>query len=159
MGAAQAASRVELRREGERWAWKKEALFWSRRETGMQERKVVLERKLVKKVGQVVEVKLLPREVSKGLGRGVVITVVEGAVARPVVVVALVDAVADEEGIETVLEADSVGTEEAEDVEVEVAEELVEDDVSCPTCLLWSSATGSGLVSKCISPRSWNSRN
>ena len=121
----------------------------------MQDRKVLLERKVVKKAGQDVEVKLLPREVSNGEGRGVVTTVVEVATAKLVVVVALEDAEADED---IILEVDSETAEEVA-VEVEVGAELVGIEVSCPTCRLSSSTSGCDLVSKCISPRCSNSRN
>jgi hypothetical protein len=77
-GAAQAVSRVAERREGERMARKNEEEDCSRRETGLQLRKVALERKSVKKREQEGAVKLLPREVSKDTGRGVVMTVTEG---------------------------------------------------------------------------------
>jgi hypothetical protein len=73
-GALQAMSRVSERRVASRSAWKKELLFWRRSEIGEQERKVLFARKEVKKSGQDCEVKLLPREVSNGTGRGVVIT-------------------------------------------------------------------------------------
>ena len=53
-------------------AWKKLAEFCKRREKGRQLLKVELERKDLKKSGHVDEVKLLPRELSKGRGRGVV---------------------------------------------------------------------------------------
>ena len=150
MGAAHAVSSVEARKAGERWARKKEALFCRRRERGAHERNVLLERKVVKKAGQELEVKLLPREVSKGEGSGVVITVVDGTVARLVVVVAFDVGEADEEGMVMVVDTEVAEVDEdALDVE----------DESCPTCRRSSSGTGSDLVSKCISPLSSNSRN
>jgi hypothetical protein len=84
-GASQAMSRVSERRVASRSAWKKELLFWSRRETGEQVLKVELARKKSKKSGQLWEVKLLPRDVSKGTGKGVVMIVADGAVVVCVV--------------------------------------------------------------------------
>jgi len=78
--AEQAESRVWERRVEERIARKNEALFWRRSEAGTQDRKVVLDKNVVKKVGQEGTVKLLPREVSKGEGSGVVMTVIEANV-------------------------------------------------------------------------------
>jgi hypothetical protein len=62
----------------ERWARKKALLFCSSREIGTQDVNVLLLRNVLKKVGQEVEVKLLPRDVSKGVGIVVVIIVVDG---------------------------------------------------------------------------------
>jgi hypothetical protein len=67
-------------------------LFWRRRETGVQDLKVELLRKELKKSGQLWAVKLLPREVSKGTGIGVVMTVADGEVTVPVVELADSDA-------------------------------------------------------------------
>ena len=65
-------SRVRLIRVREWLAWKKLLEFCSRRENGRQLLNVELERNDLKKSGQEGEVKLLPREVSNGRGRGVV---------------------------------------------------------------------------------------
>ena len=62
-----------------------------RRENGRQDLKVALLRKLVMKLGQLGSVKLSPKLLSKGLGRGLGLTVPEGAlplvVAEPATVV------------------------------------------------------------------------
>lgn len=90
-------SRIWESKTGEREARKKELLFCRRSESGRQDLKVSLLRKLLKKVGQLGEVKLLPRLVSKGLGRGLSATDVE-AVTRVVgVPLVNVEAAADAE--------------------------------------------------------------
>lgn len=68
----QVASRVRDRRAGVRRAWKKLEEVCMRREKGRQALKVALLRKDWKKGRHCVEVKLLPRVVSKGVGRAVV---------------------------------------------------------------------------------------
>jgi hypothetical protein len=114
-GALQAKSRVSLRRVASRSAWKKELLFWRRRETGVQDLKVELLRKVLKKSGQLWAVKLLPREVSNGTGIGVVMTVADGEVAVLVVELADSDAtdvpeieVVDDESVDDDSETDVV---------------------------------------------------
>lgn len=77
-GAEQAASRVWVRSVAERMARKKELEFCSNSETGTQDWNVELDRKVEKKGAHVDEVKLRPKEVSKGDGRGVVTTVTLG---------------------------------------------------------------------------------
>lgn len=79
--AAHAVLRVSARRVAERTARKNELEFWSRRETGTQDWKVEFWRKEAKKLGQLAEVKLLPREVSKGEGRADGARVPEGTVS------------------------------------------------------------------------------
>ena len=77
--------------------------------------KVELARKVSKKSGQLWEVKLLPRDVSKGTGKGVVMIVADGAVAVCLVeladsdaeVVAEVEEGADESVAEAVEADDS----------------------------------------------------
>jgi hypothetical protein len=78
----QEASRICVRRRREREAVKKPLDVWRRRESGRQAAKRESERKVLKKVGQVVDVKLLPMDESNGLGR--VNVPVSMAVARPV---------------------------------------------------------------------------
>lgn len=60
---------------------KNELLFCNRSEVGWQSLKVALLRKVLKKVGQAWDEKLLPREVSNGLGRGDGAPVLEVAVS------------------------------------------------------------------------------
>ena len=69
-----------MRRVNDRCARKNEFEFWSNREIGMQDWNVELPRKVEKNEGHEELVKLLPTDVSKGVGRGVVMTVTEGAV-------------------------------------------------------------------------------
>lgn len=114
-GALQAMSRVSERRVASRSAWKKELLFWRRRETGEQALKVELARKELKKSGQLWEVKLLPRDVSKGTGKGVVMMVADGAFALCVVGLADSDAKLD--------------AEVADDADESVAEAVESDDL------------------------------
>lgn len=94
-GASQAMFIVSERRLSSRSARKNELLFCNSRETGEQDWKVALLRKAPKKSGQLWEVKLLPRDVSKGTGRGVVMTV------APAVVAAIVVELADSDAIDT----------------------------------------------------------
>lgn len=119
----QVASRVWVRRMGEREALKKDWEFWRRRERGRQDLNVALLRKELKKSGQEVVVKLEPMDVSNGEGRGELERGV-GATARLVAV----PVPEDEEGRMVVLEdsADAVADLE-EDAEVE-AEALDDDD-------------------------------
>ncbi|EDN08262.1 predicted protein [Histoplasma mississippiense (nom. inval.)] len=70
-GTEQAASRRRARRTTEREVWKKESDDSIRRERGRQFWKVELPRKLWKKPSQAGFVKLDPRLLSKGLGKGV----------------------------------------------------------------------------------------
>lgn len=65
---AQAVSRMEEVVGAEVRAWKKEVESRRRSEMAWQEVRVVLDRRLWKKVAQVVVVKLLVREVSKAVG-------------------------------------------------------------------------------------------
>ena len=153
-GAEQAVSSVAERREAERMARKNDEEVWRSRETGVQLRKVLLARKLVKKVGHEEEVKLLPIEVSKGEGRGVVITVTEGEELDDVEVGVSVSV--DEES-EVVVDKDSeVECESEEDVDVDSEAEL---EVPSPkmSCLRSNQFKGAALVSKCISPLASNS--
>ena len=126
-------------------------------DTGVQDRKVLLERKLVKKVGQDVEVKLLPREVSKGDGRGVVMTVVEGAVSKVVVEVGSGDVLEDGMDIEVAVVVTEVSSDEDAEVDAAAGGLLVLVD-SSRTWRLSRPTTGSGLASKCISPLCSSSR-
>jgi hypothetical protein len=121
---AQVASRICVRRRREREAVKKALEVWRRRDKGRQDVKDGEVRKVEKNCGQVVEVKLLPREESKGWGR--VNVPVSVAVARP----PLVDV---DDGVEVDVEVDLfLG------VEVEVGrlveEEEEEDDVGSSNC-------------------------
>lgn len=104
-GALQAMSRVSERRVASRSAWKKELLFWRRSETGEQDLKVELERNALKKSGQLWEVKLLPRDVSKGTGNGVVMTLAVGVVVVELAESEVEDVAEVEEGDESVAEA------------------------------------------------------
>ena len=115
-GAEQAVSRVAESREGDRMARKKEDDVCSISETGVQLRKVELERKVVKKPGQEAAVKLLPTEVSNGEGRGVAMTVMEGAESEEVDVGGSFsdeDSDVEADGDESVdVDVDSAGSEE-----------------------------------------------
>jgi hypothetical protein len=79
--APQDASKACARRPEERDVLKNELLFCNKSEVGRQSVKEALLRKALKKLGQAWEVKLLPREVSKGLGRGDGAPVLEEAVS------------------------------------------------------------------------------
>jgi len=86
-GALQAISKVSERRVASRSAWKNELLFCNKRDIGEQDLKVEFARKVLKKSGQLWDVKLLPKEVSKGTGTGVVMMVAEAIVVVVGVVV------------------------------------------------------------------------
>lgn len=90
MGAEQAVSISLPSRVGLRWADMKPCEFCSSSDRGVHCWKVLLARKLVKKVGQEEEVKLVPKEVSKGEGTGELSELVEvgvdGAAAEAVAI-------------------------------------------------------------------------
>ena len=123
-------SRVLVRREPERRARMKLLEVCRRREMGVQERKVLLERKVLKNLEQVGAVKLLPREVSKGEGIGAVISVMEGEGLEDVVVGASVEEEDEDEGVSVAEEASEEASEEVEVVEAIVVEEVV-SETSC----------------------------
>ena len=111
-------------------------------------------RKFEKKVGQDEAVKLLPIEVSKGEGRGVVTTVTEGlievdtavgeSVVEESVAMASVVAAAEEEDV----------VDAAPDSDVEVASDmLVGTTLFCRRCMYMSRTKGGSVRSMCISPR------
>jgi hypothetical protein len=118
----QVASRVWVRRMGEREALKKDWEFWRRRERGRQDLKVALLRNELKKSGQEVVVKLEPMEVSKGEGRGELERDV-GATAMLVGV-----PVPDDEGGRMVVCEDSVEAVADLDEGAEVEAEALADD-------------------------------
>ena len=92
---AQAALSVSSRMTGERAALKKDLLFWRSRDTGTQDRKVLLLRNELKKSGQACDVKLLPRELSNGDGRAVGTRVPEGVASVAVGVKDIADVAED----------------------------------------------------------------
>ena len=136
-GAEQAVSRRYCRVSGERWAAMKEALFCRRREIGAHCLSVLLARKVLKKVGQEVAVKLEGENVSKATGRGAALSV--GMLA--VVLEGLGAFVADEDGSSDVVS--DVSEADATD-EVEVVEEDSTD--ASPTC------RRTAITAVCISP-------
>ena len=146
---------MALRRDAERMAWKNDEEVWRRRDTGVQLRKVELERKFVKKAGQEAEVKLLPIEVSNGDGSGVVMTVIEGEESEDVEVGVSVSALEDSdvEDEDSAVE-DVEGSEEVDVGSAASDEELV---LSKRSCLRSSHLRGGGLVSTWISPLASNS--
>lgn len=139
-GALHAASRVSERRLGSRSARKNELLFCSNKETGMQARKSGLDRNMVKKLGQDWDVKLLPREVSKGEGKGV----------GMILTVGLVDFVSVGEDVEcefSDVEEDAVAR-LAEDIEANVSG----DSLSCRSSSLIGVGVGGSRVSMWMRP-------
>jgi hypothetical protein len=78
--AAQVASRVCVTRTMDFSAWKKDWEDSRRRENGRHALKVSLLRKLVINSGQLGSVKLSPKLLSKGLGRGLGLEVPEAVV-------------------------------------------------------------------------------
>ncbi len=145
-GVAQAVSSVALRREAERIARKNEEDVWRRRDTGVQLRKVELERNLVKKEGQEGAVKLLPMDVSNGKGSGVVMTVTDGEESEDVDVGISVSVVGDPD-VDVDDARFAVGS--------SASNEELED--SKRSCLRSRCPKGAGIVSTCISPLVSNS--
>jgi hypothetical protein len=149
--AAQEVLRVAVRREGDRMTWKNDEDVWRRSETGVQLRNVELERNLVKKEGHEAAVKLLPNELSKGNGSGVVMTVTDGAVPDVVEVEVALWLSFEEDDGDIVVEAEEWVDEAVVLIEdVEEGDLVVEDSaVPCSkrSCLLCSQFKGAGLVS------------
>ena len=156
---AQEVLRTWLRAAGERAVWKKETLFCSMREMGRQRWKVLLARKVVKKVGQEAEVKFVPRDESKGDGRGgrsVVGEVVEVVVDDEEDVVGVADSdvevvrvdIADEVSAEVV-----AATADIVDARLITDEVLLAVSLSCRLSRRPPGLGGGSLLSYWICPR------